>query len=220
MGRIARVLVLDPTFDDACKDESYKIYPSSFTSANAVLPSCVYMSNDIVLPVQETAYLTPLFAFNLGLHLSWLGAFSEKGVDVVKSLFENNKDFEKEKAIMDAASLVHVDILPWLKPPMYATYVEISSVKIPETYLQYFNGMLQSEKDERQNIVDLAIKDYFKVDRFCTRGDIFCIHIKWRCNSEMCVACSLNRSDRSSIDVFTFKVLLFCIDSLFLRFGT
>lgn len=209
MGRIARVLVLDPTFDDPCKDDSYKIYTSS-SSANGVLPSCVYMSNDIVLS-EDTVYLTPLFAFNLGLHLSWLGVFSEKGADAVKSLFENNKDLEKEKAIMEAASLVHVDILPWLKLPMYATHVEISSVKIPETYLQFFNGMFQNEKDERQNIVDLAIKDYFRVDRFCARGDIFCIHIKWRCNSEMCVACSLNSSDTSSTDVFTFKVSLFCI---------
>ncbi|KAJ6845639.1 peroxisome biogenesis protein 6 [Iris pallida] len=122
------------------------------------------------------------------------------------SLFEidGNEKSDEEKKVSD----VHVELVQWTNLPGYASHLRISFVKIPECgMLGSLKGRSTTEEDDRQLMIDSALNDYFKVDRFLARGDIFSIHVNWNCRSEMCASCSQEADKRFSNNVIYFKVM-------------
>lgn len=206
VGRIGRVVVLDPP--DAklteCTDQIKSHTHSTFVMA--VLPSYVFPSNNNLTLDREVAHLSPLFAFNLGLHISCLKVLVQGGPESLKSLFEV-KGVSDENMIKDLA--VHVEILPWSNLPRYASHLRVSFVKIPECgMLESLKGSSLIEAEDRQELIDLALHHYFRVDRYLARGDVFCIPLNWNCNSEMCIPCSKKAHGSASGIIVRFRVCL------------
>ncbi|KAL6494323.1 hypothetical protein OROGR_031123 [Orobanche gracilis] len=98
------------------------------------------------------------------------------------------------------------DLQSWTKLPAYASHLRASFVKIPECgHLERLKTSSLDEAKDREELIDIALNDYFFVDRYLSRGDLFSICINWNCKSEMCVFCNqkmLNVGD----DTIYFKV--------------
>ncbi|TQD84626.1 hypothetical protein C1H46_029828 [Malus baccata] len=71
--------------------------------------------------------------------------------------------------------------------------------------LDSIKGNSSIEYEDRQEMIDLALHNYFGVDRYLARGDIFSICINWSCKSSMCIPCK-QRSQDGSDDIY-FKVV-------------
>lgn len=206
VGRIGRVVVLDPpnAQHPECRDQTKS--PNLSTFVMAVLPSYGFPSNDNLNLDREVAFLSPLLAFNLGLHISCLKVLVQGGPESLKSLFEI-KGVSDENMIKDSA--VCVEILSWSHLPRYASHLRVSFVKIPECgMLESLKGSSLIEDEDRQELIDLALHHYFRVDRYLARGDVFCIPLNWNCNSEMCIACSKKASGSASGVIIHFRVCL------------
>ncbi|KAM1604563.1 hypothetical protein ACFX15_030652 [Malus domestica] len=54
-------------------------------------------------------------------------------------------------------------------------------------------------------MIDLALHNYFGVDRYLARGDIFSICINWSCKSSMCIPCK--QGSQAGSDNIYFKVV-------------
>ncbi|KAL0435846.1 UNVERIFIED_CONTAM: Peroxisome biogenesis protein 6 [Sesamum radiatum] len=88
-------------------------------------------------------------------------------------------------------SSVSVALQPWSELPKYASHLRASFVKIPDCgTLQHLKTSSSVEAKERQNLIDLALNDYFSIDRYLARGDLFSICINWNCKSELCTPCN------------------------------
>ena len=80
--------------------------------------------------------------------------------------------------------------------PRYASHLRVSFVKIPECgSIESLKGASIVEAEDRQEMIDSALQNYFEVDRYLVKGDIFSIRIDWSCKSLICISCS--RSSRS-----------------------
>ncbi|XXG74550.1 hypothetical protein AAC387_Pa07g3243 [Persea americana] len=205
VGRIGRAVVLDPPDPKLteCTDQIKSHTHSTFVMA--VLPSYVFPSNNKLTLDREVAHLSPLFAFNLGLHISCLKVLVQGGTESLKSLFEV-KGVSDENMIKDLA--VYVEILPWSHLPRYASHLRVSFVKIPECgMLESLKGSSLIEAEDRQELIDLALHHYFRVDRYLARGDVFCIPLNWNCNSEMCITCSEKAHGSASAIIVHFRVM-------------
>ncbi|GMH02640.1 hypothetical protein Nepgr_004479 [Nepenthes gracilis] len=55
-------------------------------------------------------------------------------------------------------------------------------------------------------MIDAALRNYFSVDRYLARGDVFSIQIDWNCNSMMCIYCAQKRQNAGG-DIIYFKVV-------------
>lgn len=206
VGRIVKVVVLDRPVPVAGQNEgTSKINsPRSPDHIMNALPSFTYRSHNHVLD-HGVVYMTPLLAFNLGLHVSCLNLLLQEGQDSLKSLFQVEGNEEVTKSIDH--SKVHVELIPWTHLPRNASHLRISFVKVPECgMLGSLKGASKPEEDDRQLMIDSALNEYFKVDRYLARGDIFCIQINWNCGSEMCVACSRDATKTFSRNIIYFKV--------------
>ncbi|KAJ6843546.1 peroxisome biogenesis protein 6 [Iris pallida] len=208
VGRIVKVIVLDrPVVDPPEKEGTSQVdRPSNSHYATNIFSSFTYPSNDHVTLDEEVTYIAPLLAFNLGLHVSFLEVLLRGGQESLMSLFEidGNEKSDEEKKVSD----VHVELVQWTNLPGYASHLRISFVKIPECgMLGSLKGRSTTEEDDRQLMIDSALNDYFKVDRFLARGDIFSIHVNWNCRSEMCASCSQEADKRFSNNVIYFKVM-------------
>lgn len=205
VGRIVKVFVLDRP-DIGEKESASEISsPSCFHTVMSTFPSLTYPLDGCIPVDQEVVYVTPILAFNLGLHRSCLNVLLQGGQESLKSLFEVETKDAVEKARDD--SRVYVELAPWSQLPRYASHLRISFVKIPECgMLGSLRGASKSEDDDRQVMIDSALKEYFEVDRFLARGDIFYVHINWNCGSEMCMACSQDDLKRHSSNIVYFKV--------------
>lgn len=208
VGRIGRVVVLDPP------DTKFPVQSTFHSScAMTVLPSYAFSSNCLTLD-REVAYLSPLLAFNLGLHTSCLQVLIRGGPESIKSLFQA-KDVCDENVTKDSA--VHIELMPWLHLPRYASHLRVSFVKIPECgLLESLKGSSPIEAEDRQEMIDSALHHYFKVDRYLARGDNFYICIKWNCNSEACISCSRKSHENGRGVIIHFKVC--CAVSLSILF--
>ncbi|XVE73268.1 hypothetical protein DITRI_Ditri11bG0103600 [Diplodiscus trichospermus] len=200
--RVAQVVVLDPPNTHVEMPLSKEpishpphimlVFPSySFPETNSVLLDC------------DVAYVSPMLAFNLSLHISCLRSLVHEGKETLASLFEGNLD---DKACANASG-----ISLWLEPldpmPKYASHLRISFVKIPECCsLESLRGISSIEAEDRQEMIDSALHKYFEVDRYLARGDIFSIFLNWNCNSVICIPCSSRLQNRSD-NIIYFKVV-------------
>lgn len=205
VGRLAKILALDRPGLDAIrrKYSSSENTSSSMQNIMRVLPSFKYTANGNLPFDLEVAYITPLLAFNLGLHVSSLKVLCEDQ-ESLKSLFEVGETATVEGK---RTANVNVDLVSWTKVPRYASHLRISFIKMPECgMLESLKGNSKIEADDRQNMIDSALNDYFKLDRYVSRGDVLCVHIDWSCNSEMCTVCIKNSADLSN-NLIYFKVV-------------
>nr|KJB23210.1 hypothetical protein B456_004G086800 [Gossypium raimondii] len=168
-----------------------------------VFPSYSYPCTGSVSLDCDVAYVSPLLAFNLNLHISCLRSLVYKGTETLAYLFEANVD--------DKACRGDTDISLWLEPlgglPKYASHLRVSFVKIPEcSSLESLRGISSIEADDRQEMIDSALHKYFEVDRYLTRGDVFSVFLNWNCNSAICIPCC-SRLQNQSDDIIYFKVV-------------
>ncbi|OAY49564.1 peroxisome biogenesis protein 6 isoform X1 [Manihot esculenta] len=203
--RIAQVVILDPprTHGHASGDKGPVSHPPN---TMIVFPSFRLPSDDIPLLDQDIAYLSPLLAFNLDLHVSCLKSLVHQGNETLASLFYAKMDNETTTEVGDG-SLITLGLEPLAQLPRYASHLRVSFIKIPECgTLESLKGSSSVEAEERQELIDLALHNYFKADRYLARGDIFNICINWNCNSVICIPCS-QRSQNRSDNVIYFKVV-------------
>lgn len=201
--RVSQVVVLDPPNVHDSNNESFS-YNSSY--AMLVFPSYSFPMNHHVPIVTEVAYVSPLLAFNLGLHTSCLRLLLHHGEEKLASLFEVNGKSEDNEEANEGFS-VNLDIEPLTKSLRYASHLRVSFVKIPECgTIGSLIGSSSIEAEDRQEKIDLALNEYFAIDRYLARGDLFSIHYNWDCKSAMCIPCSQKKRNPSDTNLY-FKVV-------------
>ncbi|XP_064969294.1 peroxisomal ATPase PEX6-like isoform X1 [Musa acuminata AAA Group] len=207
VGRIAKAKVLQHPL----AGEKYRGCTQQATSVSSsqrvmkLLPSFTYPSEAYCPSDQEVAYVTPLLAFNLGLHISCLKVLVRSGQESLTSLFEVEEHREEKETNYHP---LFIDLIAWPDLPKYATHLRISFVKIPECgLLGSLRGKSATEEGDRQDMIDLALNEYFKVDKFLARGDVFYIRVDWNCSSEMCVFCNQKSPKGLSSNIVYFKVM-------------
>ncbi|XWS31679.1 hypothetical protein CRYUN_Cryun23aG0096700 [Craigia yunnanensis] len=203
--RIAQVVVLDPPNTHVNMSLSKEPF-SHPPHIMLVFPSYSFPQNDLVLLDCDVAYVSPLLAFNLNLHISCLRSLVHEGKETLASLFEGTVD---DKACRGDTNASVISL--WLEPlgrlPKYASHLRVSFVKIPDcSSLESLRGISSIEAEDRQEIIDSALHKYFEVDRYLARGDVFSVFLNWNCNSFICVPCSL-RLQNWSDNIIYFKVV-------------
>ncbi|KAJ6343626.1 hypothetical protein OIU76_005383 [Salix suchowensis] len=174
-----------------------------------LFPTCIFPPDDPSLLLdREIAYLSPLLAFNLGLHVSCLKSLVRRGDESLASLFEvDGETCDEDVSANREDSVISVGLEPLARLPRYASHLRVSFVKIPECgTLESLKGFSSIEAEERQEMIDLALQKYFEVDRCLARGDIFSVRINWNCNSTVCIPCGQRSLDRSH-NIIYFKVV-------------
>ena len=155
---------------------------------------------------QEVAYVSPLLAFNLRLHVSCFKSLVHQGTETLASLFEVKVD-EDTNGKGKKASIISLRLEPCVELPRYASHLRISFVKIPECgTLESLKGSSSIEAEDRQEMIDLALQNYFEKDRYLTRGDLFFIYINWTCKSSLCIPCG-QKMQNDNNDIIYFKVI-------------
>ncbi|KAI4303352.1 hypothetical protein MLD38_038996 [Melastoma candidum] len=195
--RIARVSVLDPPGTPELSPDA----PFSAQGGRELLvfPSyCIPAVNTASLDPQ-VAYLSPLLAFNLGLHLTCFKTIVHHGDDTLGSYFEAQVDDGKGDR-PNGVPLIDVELKPVVQLPRYASHVRVSFVKIPECgTFESLKETSSVEVEDRQEIIDRALQEYFKTDRYLAAGDVFCVKIEWSCNSVACISCGEESRKNGSI---------------------
>ena len=204
--RIAQVVVLDPpnTHVNTPLSKEPVSHPPHIM---LVFPSYNFPQNDSVLLDCDVAYVSPLLAFNLNLHISCLRSLVHEGKETLASLFEGNVDDKAGRGDTDASV-----ISLWLEPsglPKYASHLRVSFVKIPDcSSLESLRAISSIEAEDRQEMIDSALHKYFEVDRYLARGDVFSVFLNWNCNSAICIPCSSRMRNRSD-NIIYFKVIVY-----------
>ncbi|KAF8111554.1 hypothetical protein N665_0074s0082 [Sinapis alba] len=198
--RIAQVVVLDPPKTTTLEEDASSLTVSDSLHTMLVFPTYDTMSQQLL--EQEVAYLSPMLAFNLSLHMSCLKSLVHQGDEVLEKYFVAKFDEE-----LDGESRIGLDLEPVSEVPGYASHLRVSFVKIPEC------GTIQSlvvnssfEDEERQGLIDSALHKYFGTDRHLSRGDVFRVYIEWNCGSSICIPCSQSSCSREE-DFIYFKVV-------------
>lgn len=207
LERIALVIVLDSPRNNWKHSPRTQIQPlSQYRRELLVFPTHNLVGNNFELLDHEVAYLSPLLAFNLGLHLSCFKTLIRHGEDTLASFFKAEIDDSIQEKSTEIPC-INVELRPALQPPRYASHLRVSYVKIPECgTLESLQGRSSVEAEERQEMIDLALQNYFEIDRYMTKGDVFSIQIKWCCSSPICISCSQNSL---SGNIIYFKVSLY-----------
>eukprot|EP00257_Ricinus_communis_P017265 XP_015575666.1 LOW QUALITY PROTEIN: peroxisome biogenesis protein 6 [Ricinus communis] len=201
--RIAQVVILDPPRNHGHTASCVK-QPNSHTML--VFPSYSLPSDEPLILDDEIAFLSPLLAFNLDLHISCLNSLVHQGNERLVSLF-NSKTNDDTCGEVSHHSLINLELEPLAQLPRYASHLRVSFVKIPECgMLDSLKGSSSVEAEDRQGMIDLALHNYFKVDRYLARGDIFNICLHWNCNSVMCLPCN-QRTQSTNGNLIFFKVV-------------
>ncbi|XP_051118596.1 peroxisome biogenesis protein 6 [Andrographis paniculata] len=205
VSRIGQAVVLDPPNSDGnvlqCRSVS-----SASPKTMLVFPSYTYSKSQSTALDHQVAYLSPILMFNLSLHTSCLKSIVQQGKDTLSSLFgvqENGKTNGEENEL----SSVTISLQPWAGIPVYASHLRASFVKIPECgTLGRLKTRSFEEAQDRQDLIDLALNDYFSVDRFLSRGDLFSVRINWNCKSELCIPCNQKMQNGGDNTIY-FKVV-------------
>lgn len=211
VGRIAKIIILDPMGQNAEELDSTLEPPSH--RVMGVLPSHTYpkKTNFILNNAEEVGFISPLLAFNLGLHTSCLKLLLTEEDNLFKYFESNGEAIEGESMTQKNLSL-KIEVAPWPNLPKYASHLRVSFVKIPECgMLASLKGNSPIEMSDYQNMIDSALNEFFKVDRLLTKGDVFCVHKIWSCRSELCIACSGKSAKRRANDLIYFKVYVYPI---------
>ncbi|CAD5311574.1 unnamed protein product [Arabidopsis thaliana] len=203
--RVAQVVVLDPpktTLEDASLTQ---VPVSDSLHTMLVFPTYDLMGQQLL--DQEVAYLSPMLAFNLSLHISCLKSLVHRGNGVLEKYFEAKCDEEFIGKSAEDGSKIGLDLEPVSQVPGYASHLRVSFVKIPECgTIPSLKVNSSFEAEERQGLIDSALHKYFGTDRQLSRGDIFRIYIDWNCGSSICNPCS-QRLCSESDDYIYFKVI-------------
>lgn len=206
--RTAQAIVLDPPNSHDCAAD---VEPSlsQVSHTMLILPSYTFPENDQMSLNREVAYISPLLAFNLDLHTLCLKSLVHRGEETLASYFGVRVDDEVSGKGIEA-SVVGLLLEPQPQLPRYASHLRASFVKIPECgTLDSLKGNSSVDYEDRQEMIDLSLQNYFGVDRYLARGDIFSICINWNCKSMMCIPCNQRSQDGS--DNIYFKVTsLYC----------
>ncbi|KAJ7972918.1 Peroxisome biogenesis protein 6 [Quillaja saponaria] len=204
--RIAQAVVLDPPQTTHEGSSDIKLPSSHSSRTMLVFPTCTFLQSNSVLLDREVAYISPLLAFNLDLHITCLKSIVHRGQDILASYFEAKAGDEVHEKGFEASGLC-VELEPLAQSPRHASHLRVSFVKIPECgALESIIGSSPIEAEERQDMIDLALQKYFEVDRHLSRGDIFSIHINWNCNSIICIPCN-QKSENENDNIVYFKVV-------------
>ncbi|GAB4831812.1 peroxisomal assembly protein [Ancistrocladus abbreviatus] len=204
MQRIAQAIVLDPPVArEKCLDDE----ASSTNAPHVMLVFPFYsLSQNCDPPFNlSVAYLSPLLAFNIGLHTSCLTSLLSHGKETLASLFDV-QECKETSGIENMDCAVNVRLEARCHLSHYASHLRVSFVKIPECgTIETLKGKSSIEAKGRQEMIDSALHDYFSIDRYLAVGDVFSIQINWNCNSFMCVHCA-HRRQKTSADAIYFKV--------------
>ncbi|CAN6454667.1 unnamed protein product [Victoria cruziana] len=187
IGRIGRIIVLDSPVSDLseCKDQSTD---SLIKNRLDVLPCCNIPPN-IDMVDQETAYLSPLMAFNIGIHLLYMKYLIHGNEEPAKATKEQDQECmvfcDKSDVLVEIVplELIHqipsFSILSGKMPkndgqhifPRYASHLSVSFVRIPTCgALEPLKGELSQEQANRQELIDIALHNYFKTDSSISRS--------------------------------------------------
>lgn len=203
--RIAQAVVLDPPYThDGSANTGLSISHSS--PVMLIFPSCTFPENERQSLNREVAYISPLLAFNLNLHVSCLKSLVHGGEETLASYFKDKVDDDEICGKGIEASVSGLQLEPLRQLPRYASHLRVSFVKIPECgTLESLKGSSPLEAEDRQELIDLALQKYFEVDRYLARDDVFSVRINWNCKSLICVPCCRSTQDRND-DIIYFKV--------------
>ncbi|KAF8650008.1 hypothetical protein HU200_064170 [Digitaria exilis] len=207
VGRIVKAILLDHSSLDDSKAEQIDHVASASPLGHAmgVLPCRSFPSTGFASVDEGIAYVSPLLAFNLGLHVSCLKLLIQIGGEPFKFCSQAEEPHASCSAGIDRS--LYLDLLPCPQVPKYALHLRVSVVRIPEC------GVLASLKinstfggSDYQDMVDQALNEYFKFDRFLARGDVFCIRNNWNCGVSSCLACSKPDDNLHPRNMIYFKV--------------
>ncbi|GFQ07914.1 peroxisome biogenesis protein 6, partial [Phtheirospermum japonicum] len=205
VSRIGQAVVLDPP-NRTEKPLDHESLCSYAPRTMLVFPSYPYPQDQSATLDPQAAYLSPILAFNLNLHLSCLKSIVQKGKETLSYLFEAKENDEINGKENEPSSL-SIELQSWADLPKYASHLRATFVKIPDCgTLERLRTSSSDEAKDRQELIDLALNDYFSVDRYLARGDLFSICINWNCKSEMCVHCNQKMINDGCDDTIYFKV--------------
>ncbi|KAL8192030.1 hypothetical protein R6Q57_028151 [Mikania cordata] len=201
--RISQIIALDPpNVHDVSSLSNNESLSYNSSNAMVVFPSVTFPLIHHVPLASEVAYVSPLLAFNLGLHTSCLKLLLHHGEEKLASMFEVNRETESNLEENEGFS-INLDIKPLTKLPRYASHLRVSFVKIPECgTIGSLVGNSSIEAEDRQQKIDIALNEYFTIDRYLSSGDLFSICINWNCKSSMCIACSQNNKKLSDTNIY------------------
>ncbi|XP_062087439.1 peroxisomal ATPase PEX6 [Humulus lupulus] len=203
--RIAQTVVLDPP-DKHRESFDGELDSSQFFREMLIFPSCTFPETDPMFLDPEVAYISPMLAFNLDLHILCLKSLVQAGEETIASYFKEKVDDKVCKKGIEK-SIIGLQLEPIRFMPRYASHLRVSFVRIPECgILESLKGSSSVEAEERQEIIDLALQKYFEVDRYLVKGDIFSVRINWNCKSAICVPCR-RRFQSKTDDIIYFKVV-------------
>lgn len=214
--RIGQAIVLDPPLRHKSSSAEAELSSTSSCREMLIFPSCSYPETYRKKIDHEVAYISPALAFNLGLHVSCLRSLIKGGEETIASYFKDKVDDDEiQKGFENSSISVHLE--PLCRLPRYASHFRVSFVKIPECgTLESLKGNSTVEAEDRQEMIDLALQNYFAVDRYLVKGDIFSIRIDWNCKSLICLACHRHSTSKTDGNIY-FKVSL-CFFFSFLFF--
>jgi peroxin-6 len=206
VGRIVKAVLLDHHDLDAENTQrNENVASTSSDCVMGTLPCRSFPGTGSASLDENAAYLSPLLAFNLGLHVSCLKLLIQKA----GGRFKFCSHIEQHDATADGGSEVSVqlELLPCPQVPRYASHLRVSVVRIPEC------GVLASLKinssfggSDYQDMIDQALNEYFKFDRFLARGDVFSIRNNWNCGMNSCLACNKQDDKLHHHNMIYFKV--------------
>ncbi|XP_022876583.1 peroxisome biogenesis protein 6 isoform X2 [Olea europaea var. sylvestris] len=125
-----------------------------------------------------------------------------KGEDVILPSLDDSALVGLSTSMLKQLSITSGSLLP-----KHASHLRVSFVKIPQCgTLETLKSSSSIEVKDRQDLIDLALNNYFAIDRYLARGDLFNVCIKWNCNSELCIPCSQNMQNGGN-DIIYFKVV-------------
>jgi peroxin-6 len=135
---------------------------------------------------EDVAYLSPMLAFNLGIHTTWVQLWlsRDRGGSDDKVVSEDEQPSSIEISMVDVCSIWQLGFpremaegsINMEKAPFkYAYHVRIGHIKVPVL------GVPPKSNDysslERQEELDNALQEYFKNNRVLARGDMFAVSI-------------------------------------------
>ncbi|CAM6116942.1 unnamed protein product [Calypogeia fissa] len=198
----ARVMVLDPPEDRGAsvspRESKLKNSWQNEELRTKTFPTYNLTSKSGAQLDPEVAFLSPVLAFNLGVYVSWLEFLISSTCDppsispgqdgaALRPDFSDSFSWSyfvqispflpalerpfSENTNQSSATLPHNSKLAQSSRVMYATHVRIGLVRIPT------ENVLRSSLKGRQAEIDASLHDYFKTDRFLSKGDLFSIQL-------------------------------------------
>ncbi|CAN6236250.1 unnamed protein product [Urochloa humidicola] len=207
VGRIVKAIFLDhPSLDDFRTEQTDHVASAPpHGHAMGMLPCRSFPDTGFASVDEDVAYVSPILAFNLGLHVSCLNLLIQRGGEPFKFCSRAKEPCAASSARSDLS--LHLDLLPCPQVPKYARHLRVSVVRIPEC------GALASLKinsslggSDYQDMVDQALNEYFKFDRYLAREDVFCIRNNWNCGASSCLACNREDDNLHPHNMIYFKV--------------